>query len=115
MKQCSRCGLEKNASEFGEFWDGRKIRVRSRCRACLADYHRENRGRFNKKRVANRQKSRGVQPRVIDLMDAYPDRCMHRMGTSTPCLAKATWRNGEWRACDKHKLPGDRSLSEFAP
>lgn len=49
-----------------------------------------------------------------DLLDVYPDRCLHRFFASGPCKRPATHRNGDWRACDKHKLPGDRPIPEAA-
>ena len=60
----------------------------------------------NAKRAPRRKKRKAH--RLIDDMDLFPHRCLwHFWANNGGCRNTAKWRNGQWRACDLHKLPTD--------
>jgi hypothetical protein len=68
--------------------------------AALKSWHKTaeaRRGREPWKRVAN----------VID----DSDRCLWHAARADYCRRKATWHNGQWRACDLHRLRSDTQIA----
>jgi hypothetical protein len=98
VKVCPKCG----GTEFVKRPDA-VVRSQGRCRNCQREASRIYRRRNpNKIRLSRYD---------ITRMDRMPNNCMHQMFGASPCRFKAKWRNGEWRACDKHKLPGDEPIA----
>lgn len=88
MAWCSPCQAEKPDDQFAR--NGK--RKQRRCRDCDARERRE---------------ARAVKFKSVGWVIDNTDRCLHRAARTDYCRRKATWRNGQWRACDAHKLPTD--------
>lgn len=62
--------------------------------------------RANERRAPKRKKPRAHVG--VACMDEFPHRCLwHFWADDGGCRKTARWRNGQWRACDLHKLPTD--------
>lgn len=58
------------------------------------------------RKTAKKRKKRAPYKSVGWVID-NTDRCLHHAARVDYCRRKAKWRNGQWRACDLHKLPTD--------
>lgn len=90
---CSRCRKNLPADAFHRD----RTRKQFYCKVCKTEDRRERRRRA---RVGA----------VFEIIDET-DRCLWHCVCPDYCRRRATWRNGEWRACDTHKLPGDVPIS----
>ena len=99
MAWCSGCQAERPDDQFAR--NGK--RLQGRCRSCDAA----------RKRSARRKPERAKS--VCEAIDRYPDRCLWHAARVDYCRRKARWRNGQWRACDLHKLPTDVPILRALP
>lgn len=84
-RACPRCGTVKGRKSF-----------RGLCRICLEELA-----------WSQERKDFGLTARIDD----DPGVCLKRFWDyGNSCGKPATWRNGEWRACDEHRIKGDEPI-----
>lgn len=95
MAWCSGCQAERPDDLFAR--NGK--RKQGRCRDCDA---------------AKKRETRDAKWKDVGWIIDNTDRCLFHAARVDYCRRKATWRSGQWRACDEHRHKEDVPIIRLA-